>query len=120
MFLAGSQDLYAQKNKTKAKKPPKSYRKQMKHSAKSGQNADDLIKKQMESQFTFKSPLQIETNLVEDIKLSSESSRTTKEAENFLIELEAVMTKYKVVSTTASFDVFKMRREVADKIEGRS
>jgi len=69
----------------------------------------------MESQFEFESSQNIETNLVGDIKLSSESNRTTKEAENFLIELESVMTKYKVVSINACFDVFKMKRALANE-----
>jgi len=66
-------------------------------------------------QSEFKSSTNIEVNLVGDIKLSSESNRTTKEAENFLIELESVMTKYKVVSINACFDVFKMKRALANE-----
>ena len=53
VFLSGSQYSYAQKNKSKSK-PPKSYRKQMKQKAKSGQNADDVLKKQMESSKVLK------------------------------------------------------------------
>lgn len=64
----------------------------------------------MNPQFTFKASPSIETNLAGDIILSSESNRTTKESESFFIELEAVMTKYKVVSISASFDVFKMMK----------
>ncbi len=71
------------------------------------------------SRLTFKTVPQTNTNLVGDIKFNPESMilKSAKESENFLIELEAVMTKYKVVSISASFDVFKMLREVAGKIE---
>lgn len=68
----------------------------------------------MEKVFEFKSSPNIETNLVGDIKQSSLSVTNAKEAENFLIELEAVMTKYKVVSINAAFDVFKMQRAKAN------
>ena len=63
----------------------------------------------MEKIFEFKPSPNIETNLVGDIKQSSEAITSVKKAEEFLIELEAVMTKYKVVSINAAFDVFKMQ-----------
>ncbi len=70
------------------------------------------------SKLTFKTVPQTNTNLVGDIKFTeSMILKSAKESENFLIELEAVMTKYKVVSISASFDVFKMLREVAGKID---
>ena len=64
-----------------------------------------------DSQFTCHTSPRVETNLVGDIRMSSESSRTAEEAANFFIELEAVMTKYKVVQMNISFDVFKMQRK---------
>ena len=71
------------------------------------------------SRLTFKTVPQTNSNLVGDIKFNPESMilKSAKESENFLIELEDVMTKYKVVSISASFDVFKMLREVAGKSE---
>ncbi|KKN79692.1 hypothetical protein LCGC14_0337140 [marine sediment metagenome] len=71
------------------------------------------------SKLTFKTVPQTNTNLVGNIKFNTESMilKSAEESENFLIELKDIMTKYKVVSISASFDVFKMLREVAGKSE---
>ena len=69
----------------------------------------------MLSKSTFHTSPQVATNLVGDIRMSFESSRTAEEAANFFIELEAVMTKYKVVQINVSFDVFKMQRKKEEK-----
>ena len=69
----------------------------------------------MPSKFTFHTSPQVATNLVGDIRVSSESSSATESAANSFIELEAVMTKYKVVQMNVSFDVFKMQRKKEEK-----
>lgn len=71
------------------------------------------------SKLTFKPVPRTRTNLVGDMKTSSESGivASSEESENFLVELEVVMTKYKVVSISASFDVFKMQKEAENKNE---
>ena len=51
----------------------------------------------------------INTNLVGDVKISIEANPNLTTSD-FLIELEAVMVKYKAVSLNVSFDVFKMMR----------
>lgn len=65
----------------------------------------------MESEhLEFKSWPKHETNLVGYIKLSSEAKDCVRAKQDFLIELESVMTKYKVVLINASFDAFKMQQ----------
>ena len=51
-----------------------------------------------------------ETNLIGDVRVSSEGKVTAMETADFLIELEDLMTKYKVVKIACSFDVFKMQK----------
>lgn len=51
-----------------------------------------------------------ESNLIGDIRFSETAIYDVKKCQELLIEIEAVMTKYKAVKIDVAFDYFKLKK----------
>ena len=102
-ILLGTHDVYAQ-GKTKKSKPPKSYRKQMKQRAKSGQSSDDLIKKQMASSKALKK--------FKDKLAALGKDKLDAEASNDPVGVDKIELKIRMVKG----DMFRARDKIEKKM----